>query len=375
MSETLFKLGPYNVCLWNIIILLIIFLTSIVLRKVIHKLLKRSLKTANIKVEGRAIIWLKLISQSIHILAVYVAILSFKINNIDVTFGDFLNFNIISSKHFTLSFFHILVLITIFFGAKILLNIVKIYISRRLRRSPNYNPGTEYIYIQVAKYIIYVFAIITSLKALEINLSLLMTGSLGLFVGIGLGLQDVFKDMFSGFVLLFEGNVRVGDIVEISNGGKSDAIVAKILKINVRTTQIETRDGNVLILPNSKLTQEFVENWSHGSKLSRFMIIVSVAYGTDGELVTRLLKQAAMAHPKVRKSHPVDVRLANFGNNGLELELVFWADQSWEINFYKSDIRFEIDRLFRENKITVPFSQNMVHFADKLGNRSEITKS
>lgn len=326
-------------------------------------MLKRYLKSANIRVEGRMVTWLKLLSQSVYLLAAYIAILSFNINNEDVSFTDFLNFKLIKSQKFTLSFYHILVLISIFFGAKMLLNFVKLYISKKFRAKTSFNPGTEYIYVQIAKYVIYIFAIVTSLKALDIDLSLLMTGSLGLFVGLGLGLQDVFKDMFSGVVLLVEGNIRVGDIVEISNGGKSESIVAKILKINVRTTQIETREGNVLIMPNSKLTQEFVENWSHGSELSRFRIVLTIDYNADTELVTRLLKQAALGHPKVRKSHPVDVRLSHFGNNGLELELIFWADQNWDINNYKSDIRFEIDRLFREYKITIPYPQNTVHIA------------
>ena len=363
LSYTLFHLGPYKVCFWNIIFLSVIFFIAMLLRKVIHKMLKRYLKSANIRVEGRMVTWLKLLSQSVYLLAAYIAILSFNINNEDVSFSDFLNFNLIKSQKFTLSFYHILVLISIFFGAKMLLNFVKLYISKKFREKTSFNPGTEYIYVQIAKYVIYLFAIITSLKALDIDLSLLMTGSLGLFVGLGLGLQDVFKDMFSGVVLLVEGNIRVGDIVEISNGGKSESIVAKILKINVRTTQIETREGNVLIMPNSKLTQEFVENWSHGSELSRFRIVLTIDYNADTELVTRLLKQAALGHPKVRKSHPVDVRLSHFGNNGLELELIFWADQNWDINNYKSDIRFEIDRLFREYKITIPYPQNTVHLA------------
>jgi small-conductance mechanosensitive channel len=290
-------------------------------------------------------------------------VLSFNINNENVTFGDFLNFNLIESKKFTLSFYHILVIIAIYFGAKMLLNVVKLYFNKKFREKGEHNAGTEYVYSQIAKYVIYVFAIITSLKALDVDLTLLLTGSAALLVGIGLGLQDVFKDMFSGIVLLFEGNVHVGDIVEISNGGKSEAIVAKILKINVRTTQIETRDGNVLIIPNAKLTQEFVENWSHGSELSRFRITLVVDYGTNTELVSRLLKQAALGHPKVRKSHPVDVRLSNFGNFGLELELIFWADQSWDINYYKSEIRYEIDRLFREYKITIPYPQTTVHIS------------
>jgi small-conductance mechanosensitive channel len=326
-------------------------------------MLKRYLKSANIRVEGRRIAWLKLLSQSVYIIAAYVAVLSFNINNEDVTFGDFLNFNLIESKKFTLSFYHILVIIAIFFGAKMMLNVVKLYFSKKFREKTDANAGSEYVYTQIAKYVIYVFAIITSLKALDIDLTIFLTGSAALLVGIGLGLQDVFKDMFSGVVLLVEGNVRVGDIVEISNGGKSEAIVAKILKINVRTTQIETRDGNVLIIPNAKLTQEFVENWSHGSELSRFRINLTVDYGADTELVIRLLKQAALGHPKVRKTHPVDVRLSHFGANGLDIELIFWADQSWDINNYKSDIRFEIDRLFREYKITIPFPQSTVHIS------------
>lgn len=361
LSSTLFKLGPYNVCMWNLVIWAIIFFVAMILRRVIHRMLKRYLKNANIRVEGRRVTWLKLLSQSVYIVATYIAILTFNFNNEDVTFVDFLDFKLIATKKFTLTFYHILVIIVIFFSARVLLNVTKLYISRKLRNRPDFNPSTEFIYVQIAKYVIYMFAILTSFKALGIDISLLIGGSVGIFVGLGLGLQDVFKDMVSGLVLLFEGNVRVGDIVEISNGGKSEAIVAKILKINVRTTQIETREGNVLIIPNTKLTQEYVENWSHGSELSRFRILLTVDYGSDTELVTRLLKQAALGHPKVRKSHPVDVRLAHFGNYGLELELIFWADQNWDINNYKSEIRFEIDRLFREYKITIPYPHTTVH--------------
>jgi small-conductance mechanosensitive channel len=114
------------------------------------------------------------------------------------------------------------------------------------------------------------------------------------------------------------------------------------------------------------LTQDNVENWSHGSELSRFTITVSVNYGTNTELVTRLLKQSALAHPKVKKNQPVIVRLADFGDNGLEMELIFWADQSWDINNYKSEIRMEIDRLFREYKITIPYPQRVIHQGNTL---------
>lgn len=365
MSETLFKLGPYNICLWNLIVFGLIIFVSILLRRIIHRQLKRSLRNANIRVEGRMITWLRLLSQSIYLLAAYVLVLSLNINNKDVTFSDFLDFKIIEFGKFHLSFYHILAIIFIFFLAKFAVNLVKIYYSRKLREKTEYNQGTEYVYIQIAKYIIYVIAIFASLKALEIDLTIVITSSVGLFVGLGLGLQDVFKDMIAGIVLLIEGNIKVGDVIEISNGGKSEAIVAKILKINVRTTHIETRDGNVLIIPNTKVTQEFVENWSHGNPLSRFKIPINVAYGTNTELVTRLLKQAALSHPKVKKSEPVIVRLTEFGDNGLVMTLIFWADQSWDVENYKSEIRLEIDRLFREYNISIPFPQRDLHIKSR----------
>lgn len=360
LSTTLFSLGPFKICFWNLVFLALIFFIAAILKRIVHRFLKKYVKTANINMEGRRVAWLKLISQSVYLLAIYIAFLSLKFNNKSITFGDFLNFKLINLKSFHLDFFSIFVIVSIFFASRILVNFSKIIIGRKFRKAANSDLSTEYVYVKIAKYVIYVFAIIFCLQVLNVNLTLLLTGSAALLVGIGLGLQDVFKDVFAGFVLLFEGNLRVGDIVEITSGSKnstksSSGIVAKIVKINVRTSQIQTREGNVLIIPNTRLTQEQVENWSHGSELTRFIINLTVEYGANTELIKRLLKQAALAHPKVKKSHPILVRLSNFGDSGLELELVFWADQSWDINNYKSEIRFEIDRLFREYDIKIPY--------------------
>jgi small-conductance mechanosensitive channel len=360
LSTTLFSLGPFKICLWNLVFLSLIFFIAAVLKRLIHRSLKKYVQAANINMEGRRIAWLRLISQSVYLLAIYLAFLSLKFNNKLITFQDFLNFKLIDLKSFHLNFFDIFVILTIFFVSRILVNFSKIVIGRKFRKAANSDLSTEYVYVKIAKYFIYVFAIIFCLQILDVDITLLLTGSAALLVGIGLGLQDVFKDVFAGFVLLFEGNLRVGDIVEITSGSKnstksSSGIVAKIVKINVRTSQIQTREGNVLIIPNTRLTQEQVENWSHGSELTRFIINLTVEYGANTELIKRLLKQAALAHPKVKKSHPILVRLSNFGDSGLELELVFWADQSWDINNYKSEIRFEIDRLFREYDIKIPY--------------------
>jgi small-conductance mechanosensitive channel len=365
MSYTLFKLGPYNVCLWNLIALAIIFLIATIIRKIIHRSLKKYLIGANIHVEGNRTTWLKVLSQSVYIFALYIAVWSFNMNNNNVEFDDFLTSKIINNSFIRISFFQIIVIAALFFGAKMLINFLKLYFNRKFRNKVGYNPSSEYVYIQLSKYVIYVFVILFCLRTLNVDLTNLFIGSAALLVGLGLGLQDVFKDMFSGLVLLFEGSIKIGDVIELQDTKFKEPIIAKILKINVRTTQIETRNGNVLLIPNAKLTQEYVENWSHGSTLSRFIIPVSIAYGSSTELVSDLLKQAAFAHPKVKKTEPVQVRLKNFGDNGLEMELIFWADQSWDINYHKSEIRFEIDRLFREYKITIPFPQRTVNIKEQ----------
>ncbi len=367
-AETLFYIGPYKICFWNLIFLLLIFLTAVILRRLVHKALKGYVKSANLQLEAKQMARLRLVSQSVYLLAIYVAILSFRYNNGHVTFNDFLRFKLLSFDSFKIDFADILIVISVFFGTKIAINLTKLYFARRFKNNPNTDAGTEFVYNQLAKYFIYVSSILLCFKLLGIDLMILLTSSVGLLVGLGLGLQDVFKDMIAGIVLLFEGNLRVGDIVEINGKTKTaaqsnESMVAKIVKINVRTTQIQTREGNVLIIPNTHLTQDRIENWSHGSELTRFTIKLAVAYGADLSLIERLLKQAALAHPKVKKNKPVMVRLADFGDAGLELELVFWADQSWDINNYKSEIRFEIDRLFRAYSIEIPFPQRMLHQA------------
>lgn len=360
MSYTLFDLGPLHVCLWNLISIAVIFLVAAIMRRIIHRSLKRYLISANINLEGSRTTWLKLLSQSVYIVAVYLAVISFNFNNNDVSFQDFVKYNLIDFSVIKINFYQICVIALLFFLARMLMNFVKLYFSKKFRNRKDYNPSTEFVYIQVSKYVIYVFVILLSLQTLKVNLTNLFIGSAALLVGIGLGLQDVFRDIVSGLILLFERSIKIGDIIELQDSKFREPIIAKILKINVRTTQIETFDGNILIIPNAKLTQEYVENWSHGNGLTRFHIDISIAYGSNMELVNKLLKQAALAHPKVKKNQPVDVRLKNFGDNGLELELLFWADQNWEAGFFKSDIRIEIDRLFREYQIKIPYPQRSV---------------
>ena len=365
MSSTLFRFGPFEVCLLNLIALSVIFFIAYILRKAIHRSMKRYLIGANISLDGRNSTILKILAQSIYLLAGYVAILSFGINNENVSFKEFLNYDIIQLSKLKINFAQIIFIIASIIGGKMLINLLKLYYNKKFRKRTEFNSSTEYVYGKTTTYIVYMVVFFLCLQELNINPSVFLGGSAALLVGIGLGLQDVFKDWISGLILLYEGSMKIGDIIEIGDDKFQEPIVARILKINVRTTEIETRDGNVLLIPNAKLTQEYVENWSHSKQMMRFRVNLAIDFESDTELAVKLVRQAALSHPKVNKREEILVRMRDFSDRGLELELLFWADQTWDSNHYKSDIRFEINRLFKQYQIHIPVPNRSLRFTER----------
>jgi len=364
-----FPVGPYDASIWVVLIWLGVLIVTIILRKLIKKYLKKHLQKKKLKIKGTRITLLRLLNQILLVSAFIVAFQAFRIEEDDISLSEFLSHNIIppvTEGAFSLSFMNLITILIIFAISRFLVNIFRLYIEQRFKDSDDFDEGTRFVYVQLAKYIVYTFAIIISLQVLFDKLSFLLTGSAVFLGALGFGVQNIFKDMVSGIILLFEGTIKVGDIINVIQPSSGKEMVARVLKINVRTTKIENRDGNTLIIPNSTLTQEHIENWSISSELARFKIKVGVAYGSDTELVKELMKQAALSHPQVKKTEPVIVRMLDFGDSALIMELLFWADQSWEVEIHKSDIRFEIDRLFRQHGVTIPFPQRTLHIPEKV---------
>jgi small-conductance mechanosensitive channel len=171
---------------------------------------------------------------------------------------------------------------------------------------------------------------------------------------VGLGLQETFKDLFSGVILLFERRAEVGDVVEV------DGLIGTVKRIGVRTSLVETRDNIVVIVPNSRLIVQHFVNWSHNDNKARFYIQVGVAYGSDTELVRQLLLDIARSNAEVIRHPAPFVRFVDFGNSSLDFQLHFWSHEFIRIEDVKSDMRFKIDQAFRENGVTIPFPQRDV---------------
>jgi small-conductance mechanosensitive channel len=366
-----FDLGPYKASAWMVIIWIIIVIFTAIFHRLIQRYLKKHLNLAHLRIKGTKITTLRLLNQLLYVFSFLIAFQVLRLENDEISISKFITHNIIGpiefgDKSFAISFADVILIVIVFTLSRLAVNIFRFYIGQRFKDNPDFDEGTKFVYVQLAKYVVYTFALITILQIIDINLNVILAGSAALLVGFGFGVQNIFSDMTSGILLLFEGTIKVGDIIRINNPNSSEPMVARVLKINVRTTKIESRDGNTLIIPNSNLTQSQVENWSFGSDLTRFHINVGVAYGSDTELVKELLRQAALSHPEVKKTHPILVRLIDFGDNALEMQLSFWADQSWQVEVHKSEIRFEIDRLFRQHKVRIPYPQRTLHFPNEL---------
>lgn len=242
--------------------------------------------------------------------------------------------------------------ILVFLLTGFVLKVIKKIVNRKLEEEDKDKFKAIYSFI---KYFVYTIVLVIALESSGIQLSVLLAGSAALLVGIGLGLQTLFQDIMSGIFILIDKTLHVNDIIEIE--GK----VGKVEEIRLRTTRAVTIDNKVLIIPNHKFLTSTLYNWTQNGKLTRESISIGVAYGSNVELVKKLLLKAASEHPKVY-NHPAPIVIFhNFGDNALEFKLIFTLGDSYQALMPKSDIRFTIENLFRENNITVPFPQRTVH--------------
>ncbi len=238
--------------------------------------------------------------------------------------------------------------------------IIQLFLSNYYERR-EVNVGAQYAINQLLKYVVFIIAILMGLEALNINLTLLLAGSATILLGIGLGLQQTFNDLISGIILLFERTLEVGDMVQVD-----DDLVGEVRAIGWRTSEIETREAITVVVPNSRLMSENVINWSHSGDRARFHVEVGVAYGSNTELVKNILLEVVKAH-KLVLSYPAPlVRFVDFGDSSLNFQIHFWSRNFMIIEDIKSDIRFEIDKAFRENKVEIPFPQRDVWFKNRL---------
>ncbi len=205
------------------------------------------------------------------------------------------------------------------------------------------------------KYFVYVAVILLTMSIAGIDITILITASAVLFVGLGLALQELFQDVIAGILIITDKSLQVGDIIEV------DGREVKVFDIKLRTTRAITRDDKVLIIPNHKFISDIIYNHTQNRETTRESVNVGVAYGSDVEKVSRLLLECAQQHSAVLKKPEPFVLFDDFGDSALIFSVKFHLEDSFTSPQISSDIRYKIDKAFRENQVTIPFPQRDIH--------------
>ncbi|MEO0456655.1 MAG: mechanosensitive ion channel domain-containing protein [Cyanobacteria bacterium P01_A01_bin.114] len=189
------------------------------------------------------------------------------------------------------------------------------------------------------------------LQAWGIDLSALAILASVLGVGLGFGLQDIANNFISGWILLIERPVQVGDFINL------DDLLGTVERIGARSTEIRTLDRVSIIVPNAELVQARVVNWSHGHPVSRLHLPLSVAYHSPIKKVHAVAIEAAQAHPEVLQYPRPRLRFLGFGESALDFDLLVWIREPRHQFDIKSDLYYLLEANLRQHQIEIPFPQ------------------
>ncbi|MCR5814568.1 MAG: mechanosensitive ion channel, partial [Desulfovibrio sp.] len=265
----------------------------------------------------------------------------------------FKNFSI-GSTEFNL--LHILIIISAFFLTKAVVVTGSRYLSKIITNSKNNIDATLVTPAQTAyTYIVWIFFALFVMHILDIDLKNAAMVMTGLSVGIGMGLQSIVNNFFSGLLLIFGRMLQVGDVIEVAG------ITGRVARISVRDTLVQTYDNAFIYVPNSEFISGHLINWTHNDSSVRTSVSVGVAYGSDTDLVVHTMKNIVTKHAGILRYPEPSVLFQNFGDNTLDFTVYFWVNKFDDRLRICTEIRLAIDREFAKKHIEIAFPQLDVH--------------
>lgn len=273
-------------------------------------------------------------------------------DNLSYYYTDFVLFKI---QNVGITPSHLVVAVAAVVISLVASRIVRTILRKQVLSKLDLDRGLEYALLRFVHYLILIVGVYIGLKTVNVPLGAVV----GLFavigVGIGFGLQNLASNFISGVILLVERPVKVGDRLGFND------VWGDVKRINLRTTLIETPDNIAIIVPNSKLLENEVTNYSYGDPKIRLRIPVGIAYGSDCEKATEIMKRAALENEHILDNPPPKTWFLDFGDSSLNFELLFWIPSATLKNDIISEVNHAIDRGFRENGIEIPFPQRDLH--------------
>ncbi len=230
-------------------------------------------------------------------------------------------------------------------------------ISHRMRNHPRIDPNLAAAAEKIIFFVIAAVVFFLALPIAGIPVTIFTVLGSAVAIGIGFGAQNLCNNLISGLILMIERPIRLGDIVQV------DGHEGRIDDIGNRCTRIRRFDGIDVLVPNSALLQNPVVNWTLKDTDIRGKVAVGVAYGSPVRLVRDLIAKAASEHDSIHREPAPEVLFTDFGDNALAFEVLFWTSVGRPIDLKRiqSDLRFQLEHLFREADITVAFPQRDVH--------------
>ena len=218
-------------------------------------------------------------------------------------------------------------------------------------------PEVVHLIRRIFYILVIVILVITALGLLNVPLAAFAFISGALAIGVGFGAQNIINNFISGWILMWERPIRIGDWVEIGEN------IGVVEEINTRSTRLKRIDGVHLLLPNSKLLEDIVINWTRVDNILRSVVRVGVSYSSDVVLVKSLLDQVVRAHEGILAKPEPQVIFEDFGDSSLVFDVYFWIEMSGgrSLRGTRSELRFKIAQIFEDNGIVIAFPQQDVH--------------
>lgn len=230
------------------------------------------------------------------------------------------------------------------------------FAERRISTMTNLTPSVQVLFTKFLKISLFAMVLIVTVQSMGLNLTAFTVFSGAVGVGVGLGLQKVISNLFSGVILLMDRSLKPGDVIQIDNK------YGWVTRLNARHVSIVTRDGTEYLIPNDDLITSQVINWSYSDKNVRLRAPVGISYESDVKKAMALMVEAAKEMDRVLKNPEPVCRLMGFGDSSIDLELRFWInDPAKGINNVRSAIYLNIWDKFGGNNIVIPFPQRDVN--------------
>ena len=270
--------------------------------------------------------------------------------------SEFLGLTLITTGDARLTVGQVLLAVTAVLAGLVVARLLERIVIGRLRRT-SLGPDVLQLIRRLLFYGLMAMVVLTALAILGIPLTAFAFVSGAIAIGVGFGAQNIINNFISGWILMGERPIRIGDFIEIGDAkGRVEAI-------NNRSTRIRRTDGVHMMVPNSTLLESTVVNWTLVDQRIRTRVTVGVAYGSPVRRVEEIMREVCADHERILAEPAPQVFFEDFGDNALIFEVYFWvqAGSEFEVRGVASDIRFAIEAGFGDAGIVVAFPQRDVH--------------